>query len=189
MLFKIKWMLSALFLAFFLKKIQFPTYFSFPIFFMGLNKVSIGKRVRIFPNSRIEVHGDGEIIIEDNVAIGQSFHITSASRLVIGSGTVISARVFVTNIDHEYEQIGTPILEQNNKISHTQIGKNCFIGMGVAIQAGTTLGDHVIVGSNSVVRGCFPSYCVIAGAPAKIIKRYDPNDSLWKRTDAFGNFI
>ncbi|MGU5542647.1 acyltransferase [Aeromonas hydrophila] len=189
MLFKIKWMLSALFLSLFLKTIRFPTYFAFPIFFMGLNKVSIGKRVRIFPGSRFEVHGDGEIIIEDNVAIGQSFHVTSASRLVIGSGTVISARVFITNIDHEYEKIDTPILEQNNKISETYIGKNCFIGIGAAIQAGTKLGDNVIVGTNSVVRGVFPSYSVIAGVPAKIIKKYDHQLGVWRRTDPSGAFI
>lgn len=189
MLFKIKWLLSALFLSLFLKKIRFPTYFSFPIFFMGLNKVSIGKRVRIFPGSRIEVHGDGEIIIEDNVAIGQSFHITSASKLVIGQGTVISARVFVTNIDHEYGEIDTPILEQGLKISETSIGKNCFIGMGAAIQAGTKLGDNVVVGANSVVRGDIPSYSVIAGAPARIIKRYDKLRGVWRRTDAYGVYI
>lgn len=189
MLFKIKWLLSAVFLTFFLKKIRFPSYFSFPIFFMGLSKVSIGKRVRIFPGSRIEVHGDGEIIIEDNVAIGQSFHITSASKLVIGQGTVISARVFVTNIDHEYGEIDTPILEQGLKISETYIGKNCFIGMGVAIQAGTKLGDNVVVGANSVVRGDFPSYSVIVGAPAKIIKRYDKLRGIWRRTDAYGVYI
>lgn len=189
MFFKIRWLLSALFLSLFLKKIRFPTYFSFPIFFMGLNKVSIGKRVRIFPSSRIEVHGDGEIVIEDNVAIGQSFHITSASKLVIGQGTVISARVFVTNIDHEYEKIDIPILEQGLKISDTYIGRNCFIGMGAAIQAGTKLGDNVIVGANSVVRGNFPSYCVIAGVPAKIIKRYDKLHGVWRRTDANGTYI
>ncbi|MGU5659484.1 acyltransferase [Aeromonas veronii] len=189
MIFKIKWLLSALFLSLFLKKIKFPTYFSFPIFFMGLSQVSIGKRVRIFPGARIEVHNDGEIIIEDNVAIGQSFHITSASKLVIGQGTVISARVFVTNIDHEYQKIDTPILEQGLKISETYIGRNCFIGMGAAIQAGTKLGDNVIVGANSVVRGDFPSHCVIAGAPAKIIKRYDKLRGIWRRTNTNGVYI
>lgn len=188
MIFKIKWFLSALFLFLFFKKIKYPSYVSFPIFFMGLNRVSIGRRVRIFPGARIEVHSDGEIIIEDNVAIGQSFHITSAGKLVIGSGTVISARVCITNIDHVYESIDKPILEQGNVVSNTVIGKNCFIGMGAAIQAGTVLGDHVVVGTNSVVRGCYPSYCVIAGVPAKIIKRYDFDSKCWKRTDHAGNF-
>jgi len=188
-LFKFKWFISALFLALFFKCIKFPSYVSFPVFFMGLRRVSIGRRVRIFPGSRIEVHGDGEIIIEDNVAIGQDFHITSAARLTIGRGTVISARVCITNIDHIYESIDKPVLSQGNKISNTEVGKNCFIGMGAAIQAGTILGEHVIVGTNSVVRGRFPSYSVIAGIPAKIIKRYDFESATWKPTDANGNFI
>jgi acetyltransferase-like isoleucine patch superfamily enzyme len=101
--------------------------------------------------------------------------------LNIGSDTVISANVFVTNIDHEYENINIPILEQDNIFKNTEIGNNCFIGIGAAIQAGTKLGNHCIVGANSVVRGSFPDYCVIVGAPAKVIKRYNFETESWER--------
>lgn len=183
MFYKIKWFLSAIFLKFFLKKIYLPSYFSFPIFSLGLNKVSLGKKVRIFPGSRFEVHGDGYIEIGDNVGIGQNFHITSSGKLIIGNGTVISANVFITNIDHSYEDIDLPILSQQNIINETVIGDNCFIGIGAAIQAGTKLGRHCIVGSNAVVRGDFPDYCVIVGAPAKVIKRYNFETKTWVRVD------
>lgn len=53
--------------------------------------------------------------------------------------------------------------------------------MGVAIQAGTILGEQCIVGANSVVRGTFPDYCVIAGVPAKIIKIYNKESGEWVR--------
>lgn len=181
MYYKFKWFLSALFLSFFVKNIKFPTYFSFPIFAIGLSKVSIGRKVRIFPGSRFEVHGDGYIKIGNNVGIGQNFHITSAGILNIGDDTVISANVFVTNIDHNYKNINTPILEQSNTILETEIGSRCFIGIGVAIQAGTKLGNHCIVGSNSVVRGDFPDYSVIAGVPAKVIKKYNFETNTWDR--------
>ncbi|MBO1385602.1 lipopolysaccharide biosynthesis protein [Vibrio cholerae] len=189
MMYKLKWALSALIMFFFCKSIKYPSYFAWPLFSRGLSRVTIGRYVRIFPNLRIETHFSGLINIDDNVSIAQNVHITSAGEVNIGSGTVVNANSFITSIDHDYSVLGLDMARQKFIVRDTNIGKNCFIGMGVAIQAGTTLGDHVIVGSNSVVRGCFPSYCVIAGAPAKIIKRYDPNDSLWKRTDAFGNFI
>ncbi|TNI12734.1 acyltransferase [Aeromonas veronii] len=179
MIFKLKWFLSGLFLKLFCKKIGFPSYFSFPIFFTGLKNLSIGKNVRIFPGSRFEIHSGGFIKIGDNVGIGQNFHITSGGKLVIGSGTVITANVFVTNIDHDYTDVSLPILEQRNIITDTEIGRNCFIGIGAAIQAGTKLGEHCIVGANSVVKGHFPDFCVIVGAPARIVKKYDFDLERW----------
>lgn len=54
------------------------------------------------------------------------------------------------------------------------IGNNCFIGMGAIILKGSSIGDNVIVGAGSVVTGgTFPSYCVIAGNPARIICSLD----------------
>lgn len=182
MFFKIKWFLSALVLVFFCKRIGFPSYFSFPIFFKGMKRVSIGKRVRIFPGSRFEVHGnDGSIEIKDNVGIGQNFHITSAGELVIGAGTVITGNVFITNIIHDYTDIKLPVLEQKIIVRSTIIGENCFIGFAAAIQAGTKLGNHCIVGANSVVSGEFPDYSVIAGVPARVIKRFNMNTGEWER--------
>lgn len=44
------------------------------------------------------------------------------------------------------------------------------MGYGVAIQAGTHLGKHCVVGTHSVVKGNFPDYCVLVGCPARVIK-------------------
>lgn len=183
MFFKFKWLLSALIMKFFCGKLAMPSYFAIPIFFTGMKSVFIGRRVRIFPGSRFETHGDGSIVIEDNVGIGQNFHITSSGFMRIGSGTVITANVSITNIDHKYEDISESILNQGINVTKTSIGSNCFIGNGVMIQAGTVLGNHCIVGSNSVVKGVFPDRCVIAGVPAKIIKIYDSSSQTWERVN------
>lgn len=89
------------------------SYIGKPICLEGTKRVEIGNKVRIYPGARIETHGkDGKIIIEDNVAIGQNFHITSSgSALVIGKNTTIVGNVFITNIDHDYKQIGVHILK------------------------------------------------------------------------------
>lgn len=51
------------------------------------------------------------------------------------------------------------------------IGRNCFLGCNSIILKGTVLGDGCVVGAGAVVSGKFDDKCVIAGNPAKIIKR------------------
>lgn len=177
---KIFWGLRALIYKVFFKKFELPSYIGEPTFLEGVDKVSIGKRVRIFPRIRMEAIDNGSIVVNDNVYIGQNCHITSCnSELVIGAGTAIMANVCITNIDHEYCQIGKPVLSQTFKVSDTKLGENCFIGHNAVIQAGTILGKQCIVGANSMVRGHFPDYCVIVGVPAKVVKRYDIGKKEW----------
>jgi acetyltransferase-like isoleucine patch superfamily enzyme len=158
------------------------SYIGPPISLEGTKRVEIGNKVRIYPGARIETYGVGEISIMDNVAIGQNFHITSSgSSIVIGKDSTIVGNVFITNIDHDYKQIGVHILKQEYLIKETRVGENCFIGYGAAIQAGTILGKQCIVGAHSVVRGEFPDYSVIVGSPAKVIKKYNIDSGQWEK--------
>ncbi len=190
MIFKILWILRGLLYKPFFGKYELPSYIGKPIFIRNFKQIFIGKRVRIFPNARIEVVDESSsIIFEDNISIGQNLHITSAAELIIGKNTTILESVMITNIDHNYQEINEHILKQKYIIKETQIGENCFIGYGAVIQAGTILGKQCIVGANAVVRGTFPDYSVIVGVPAKIVKRYDKQSSSWRKTDKQGEFI
>jgi acetyltransferase-like isoleucine patch superfamily enzyme len=189
MYFKLFWFIRAVFYKFFFAKLEFPSYIGKPIFLLGVRNIFIHKRVRIYPNVRMETHNGGRIIIKDDVSIAQNVHITSAGDLFIGKSCTILANVFITNIDHDYQEIGVHIMKQRTLLRETIIGENCFIGIGACIQAGTVLGCQCIVGSNSVVRGVFPDYCVIVGSPAKIVKRYDVKRKEWIKTNPDGSFI
>lgn len=158
--------------------------------------ISIGNNVVIWDDARVEgvsyyAHGkfNPHIILEDGVSFQQRCHITAADTLIVGKNTIASFDVMITNIDHEYENISLPIADQPLLVKKTNIGENCFLGSGVKIQAGTILGKHCIVGTNAVVRGHFPDYCVIVGIPARIVKRYDKKKSKWRKTDKYGEFI
>ncbi|QXO65366.1 acyltransferase [Morganella morganii] len=170
--YKVSWYLRAIFLKFFFKKIGNFSIIGKPIFLHNPKKIKIGNKVRIFPGSRFECHNSGEIVILDNVSIGQNFHVISANEpLYIHPGVVISANVCITNVDHEYKDINLSISEQKIIFKKTEIGKNCFIGYGAMIQAGTILGNHCIVGANATVRGIFPDYSIIVGTPGRILKK------------------
>lgn len=183
MRYKFFWIIRAILYAPFFGKMGLPSYLGKPIFLKGMRQIYIGKRVRIFPHLRMEVHQSGKIILEDEVVIAQNVHITAGDTLVIGQKTVILANAFVTDIHHDYQELDRHILEQKYLIQKTKIGENCFIGMGAAILPGTQLGKQCIVGSNAVVKGVFPDYCVIAGIPAKIIKKYNPQTQIWEKVN------
>lgn len=183
MIYKLFWALRALLYAPFFGKFGLPSYLGKPLFLMGTRNVFIGKKVRIFPHLRMEVHCGGNIHIHDDVVISQNVHITSAGNLSIGKSTLILANVFITNIDHDYEELDKHVVNQKYIINDTTIGDNCYIGMGAAIMAGTKLGKQCVVGANSVVRGEFPDYCVIVGAPARMVKKYNFETQEWEKVN------
>ena len=59
----------------------------------------------------------------------------------------------------------------NHILPETNIGKNCFIAPNSVILPGITIGDEVIVGAGSVVTKDIPNNVVVAGNPAKIIRK------------------
>jgi len=181
-LLKVSWVIRAVLYSILMNSFRFPGYIGRPIFLLGMRRMALGRRVRVFPGLRAECHGEGELIVEDDVAIGQCVHITCGARLVIGQGTVIAGFVSITDIDHEYQQVGVPVMSQGHTTRVTRIGRNCFIGMGARIQPGTVLGDGCVVGANSVVRGEYPENSVLVGAPARIVRSYDPERMIWART-------
>jgi acetyltransferase-like isoleucine patch superfamily enzyme len=186
---KLTWGILAIIYAPFFKKFSFPSHIGIPKYTLGLNRVSVGKKVRFMPGLRLETHKNGSISFEDGVSVGHNFHIVSAGNLIIKRNTTISGNVLITNLDHDYKQLDTHILKQKMIVSETVIGENCFIGYGAAIQAGTILGRQCIVGANSVVKGIFPDYSVIAGAPGRIIKRFNFETSKWEKTNKKGEFL
>ena len=52
------------------------------------------------------------------------------------------------------------------------IGKNVWIGDKVSILSGVTIGDNAVIGANSVVTKSVPEGCIVAGVPARVIKKW-----------------
>lgn len=186
---KLFWALRSLILKPFFGSYGLLSYMGKPCCLLGIKNFYFGKKVRIYPGARLESHNSGKLIIDNNVSIGQNFHcITGENQsLVIGKNTTISANVFLSNIDHDYGELGKHILEQAIIAKETKIGENCFIGYGTVLLPGTQLGNNCIVGANSLVKGCFEANSVIVGNPAKIIKKYNNRKKVWQNYESINN--
>ena len=179
---KLVWALRARIYISFFKYIGNMSYIGKPCFIEGYKGISVGNNTRIFPGARMEAIGTGEITIGDNCAIEQNVHIISCKKaLSIGENTTISANVFISNVDHDYDDIANSVMDQRLIVKDTQIGDGCFIGYGAVILPGTILGDHCVVGANSVVKGIYQNNCVIVGSPGKIVKKYDMELRQWRK--------
>jgi acetyltransferase-like isoleucine patch superfamily enzyme len=124
-------------------------------------------------------HNLFKIVIEDNVHIGDRVQIASACGLKIGSNTLIASNVFISDHDHGLASIESVLQSPSSRalsLSSVSIGKSCWIGQNVCILKGVELGDHCIVAAGAVVTRSFPSFSVIGGVPAKLLKSlYDPH--------------
>lgn len=178
------WMLRALLYKLTFKRIGNLTYIGKPIFTEGRKNIAIGKRVRIYPGIRLETIDGGQISIGNNVAIEQNVQIVSMkNKLVIGDDVTIAGNTFISNVNHNYADVHHSVMDQGYTVKKTIIGKSCFIGYGTVILPGTELGNHCIVGSNSVLTGQYADYSLIVGAPGRIIKKYNFNLNIWERSD------
>lgn len=124
---------------------------------------------------------DFKLRIGENSQIGHFAHIVAFKHIVIGKNVLIADKVFISDIQHKYERTDVPILAQGiENVAPVNIGDGTWVGENVCI-LGASIGKNCVIGANAVVRGVIPDYCVVAGAPAKIIKKYNPDTKQWER--------
>ncbi|UWZ85289.1 acyltransferase [Occallatibacter riparius] len=148
---------------------------------------SVGKRVLIRNGARIECIrtpdcADPCLTIGDHTNIEQNVHIICRSRMTIGKRVTITGGCVIVDVNHEYEDVGDP-RKIGNRVElvdrPVEIGDDCFIGMHSIILPGVKLGKYCIVGAASVVTRDAPDYSVVAGSPARVVKRYDSGVRKW----------
>ena len=119
--------------------------------------------------------------IGKGTVIGNFNHIFAAGEITIGEKVLTADKVFITDNQHEFEDVTTPILEQGIKqFPPMSIGNGTWIGENVCI-LGVSVGKNCVIGANSVVNKPIPDYCVAVGIPAKVIKNYNFDTKQWEK--------
>ena len=78
------------------------------------------------------------------------------------------------------------MLQGINRIAPVIIGNHSWLGQNVVVLPGVTIGEHCVIGANSVVRSPIPDYCVAVGAPARVVRRFNRDSQNGKAWDGLG---
>lgn len=152
--------------------------------FIGEKNIHIGPESIIENNCCIEAIEEYAgnkynpiIKIGKNVHIGEYNHLTAINSIIIKDGVLTGRRVTISDNNHgSYDKKELNIKPSDRKLSSkgsVVIGENVWIGENVCILSGVKIGKGCIVAANAVVTKNIPEYCMIAGVPAKIIRKTD----------------
>ena len=163
-----------------------------PFRFYGLDEMSLGEGVMNNAGCWLQtIPGPGatgsKLIIRAHAGIGMGAHISAAKQVVIGEHVILARNVYISDHAHAFENIKIPIMDQGiNKVAPVSIGRETWLGQNVVVLPGVTIGQHCVVGANSVVNTSIPDFSVAVGAPARVVRQYNHHTGRWEKTVAVG---
>lgn len=116
-----------------------------------------------------------EVVIGKNCYFGEYLHLTCINKITIGNDVLTGRWVTISDNGHgntDYESLLLPPVKRRLvSKGPVIIGNDVWIGDKATILAGVSIGNGAVVAANAVVTKDVPAYTVVAGNPAKIIKR------------------
>lgn len=109
-----------------------------------------------------------------NVYANFNLTLVDDTEINIGDNTMIAPNVTITTATH-------PVLPELREKAYqynmpVHIGKNCWLGAGVIVLPGVTIGDNSVIGAGSLVNKDIPPDVVAVGTPCKVLRKINDND-------------
>lgn len=169
----------------------------------GINRIELGVKNIIYENSSLIVdsvkngekielannniiasyailksHG-GFVKIGNNNFIGEKTQIQGRGGVEIGDNCLIAANVFISSSNHDFKNPYLDTYLKKEVPKKTQIKDSVWIGTHSVIVAGITVEKFAIIGAGSIVTKDVVAYTMVAGNPAKAIKKFDHLKKKW----------
>lgn len=125
--------------------------------------------------------------LEPHLQIGKNVHVTRglvcqcAGSTIISDDVLIASDVFIVDFNHGKNPLSLNYLDNDLDVKDVKIGKGVWIGNSVIILPGVEIGEKAIVAGGAIVTHNVPSYSIVAGNPAKVIKKFNFDTNKWDR--------
>jgi lipopolysaccharide O-acetyltransferase len=161
---------------------------------IGTCFITVGERSSIGRNAWIEaVTESGEDAYKPKIKFGNGFHaserlhISAINRIEIGDNCLFGSGVYISDHNHgsykgakHSHPSEPPVMRELVSHGPVVIGSNVWMGDNVTIVGPVRIGNGVVVGANSVVTRDMPDNVIVAGIPAKILKRFNFTSGKWE---------
>lgn len=167
--------------------------FRFPLVIRGRKYIDFGEQLTTGVGCRFDCYpGDkpDEVKIQfgKNDQINDYVHMVGMDKITIGDSVLMASHVFISDNSHgsykgdEFDSDPLiPPTQRDYRTAPVKIGNNVWIGEGVIVMPGVTIGDGCVIGAHSIVCRDIPAYSIAVGSPAKVIKQYNFDSKHWER--------
>jgi acetyltransferase-like isoleucine patch superfamily enzyme len=148
--------------------------------------IEVGNNSRIHKNATIialmsDEEDSPKVSVGNGTYIGMNVFIACKKSIVISDHCVLSDNIFISDTSHGLTPTAGPILGQAlTPARPIVIESGTFIGRNSFIAPGVILGKHSVVGAYSVVTRSVPAKTMVAGNPAKVVKRWSEITEQWE---------
>ncbi|MGH2907260.1 MAG: acyltransferase [Solirubrobacterales bacterium] len=141
-------------------------------------RIEIGEHTHLEPHCWLTLNLEkAHIKIGGGCFLNIGTMIAAEESVTIGDHCMFGNGFYAGDADHRFTNPNMPITWQGfTSKGPVSIGDNCWFGVHCAVLTGVTVGDRVVVGSNSVVTSDIPSGVIAAGVPARVIREIDFDD-------------
>ncbi|WP_248922239.1 DapH/DapD/GlmU-related protein [Olsenella intestinalis] len=153
----------------------------------GKARLRYGRGLTVGYGCRFDLAGEGVVLeIGEGCKMNDRVHIVAHESVRIGDSVLMASNIFISDTSHGSftEDASSPDVAPDDRplvTKPTAIGNNVWIGEGVCIMPGVEVGDGCTIGANSVVTKSVPANTVVAGAPARAIRRWSEESRTWER--------
>ena len=158
-----------------------------PVYIRGRKSFVYDRGLTLGHACRFDLPGDEQtLFVGSNCQMGDNTHIVAQEKVAIGHNVLMASKIFISDTSHGIykgeEQDAPDTIPHNRRLVTTpvNIGDNVWVGENVVILPGTSVGNGCIIGANAVVSGRFEDNCMIAGVPARVIKRWNAETRKWQ---------
>lgn len=139
--------------------------------------------------------GGHHVHLGSNIYANAGLKLVDDTHIYIGDNTMLGPNVVIATAGHPIDPtLRSKGLQYNLPV---RIGRNCWLGAGVIVMPGVTIGDNSVIGAGSVVTRDIPSGVVAVGNPCKVLREIGQHDreyywrdrkidpALFEKLDAF----